>query len=174
MFKKYLIVVLATVLLFLFVVWLSSCIAHTPPPNIITTPVSVSANTIIQSIKSSDWLNSLFLLSIVISLAAAFNGLKLGWGAAAACIAGLLLKGALSNVWVYSSLGCVLVGCIGLFAVSVIRKNTALVEIIKGAQNLKRLVNDNDASAVLAAKQSKTTQNIVNTIKNELKAKDII
>jgi len=150
-----------------------SIIGRTGTTPVITPAVPTTALAVINNIKSTDWLNTLFLLAFVGSIFAGLNGLKAGWAGAAASLAGIAMKGALTQLWIYWILGVLLVAAILLVAASILMRKKALVEIIRGAQNLKKLVQADDAK-ILAEPQSKPTQKIVADIKTDLKLKGVI
>ncbi len=141
-------------------------------------PISPGTKIIYETIRSTDWLISLFLIGCVAGLFAGLNGLKIGWLGAASCIGGILIKSALSTIWIYWFMSFCLAGCILAVIASILLKNKALIEIIKGVQKAKdgMVVVDGENPAKVALEvelghQSKPTQKLVQLIKGDLKVK---
>jgi len=140
-------------------------------PVCVTEPVTPDLLPVISSMQNTDWLNTLFILGAVLSFFGGLNGLKVGWLALLSCVFGLVMKAALSNVWVYTAAGLALVLGLLVLSVSLFRKHQAIREIVTGVQNVKCYVEDTvDRSSVnehLAKDQSRTTQAIVRTMKGK-------
>ena len=173
MLRSYLIIFFIIVLLIILMVLAPGCTPTLSTPAVVK-PLSAGTAMVFNSMKSTNWVLSIFLLALVVCLMAGFNGMKTGWGGAAACFCGILLKGMLTQVWLYWSLGLMLVGGVGLYAASVLLKNRALTEIITGVQRIKgslTAVTIQGSSKVLAKEQSKATQHLVGKIKTDLKVK---
>lgn len=142
-------------------------------------PVKPTPTTAIiwQTISSTDWLMSVFLIAIVCAIFAGLNGVKAGWAGAFAAFVGILLKAALSNAWIYVAAGLVLVGCILLLVASIIWKNRAFVDILKGAQAVKNYAveqlnaNRVGINKMLSDEQNPSTQKLVQQVKSDLKLK---
>lgn len=159
---------------YLFMVGLCGC-AACPVPNPLAPPTapavaSQTAQAVVRSMQATDWVLSLLLIGSVLGVFAGLNGVKAGWAGLAACVVGIVLKAALASSYVYLMSGLIFMGCVLVAAASVLRKNVALKEIIKGAQKLKETFGDADkVSATLAAEQSPATQEIVQYTKADMK-----
>jgi len=132
-----------------------------------------TADTIWRTVRSTDWLASLFIVGFVCSLIAAGMGFgKLGLLSAFSCVAGLFLKAAFSQPWFYAVAGLLVLASTCLVIAGIAWKNKALREIVVGVQKVKQ---ENGASAVVSSimqdNQSKPTQALVQQIKGELKVK---
>lgn len=135
---------------------------------------------IINTIYKTDWLTSIFLLSIVLSIFIGLNGVKAGWLGAAAAFCGLLLKMAITNTWLWIAAGIFFLVIAGIAVFTVFVKSRALKEIIIGVQKIKtqnHVYNDNNGYAqlntvgvnkTLASTQSKSTKQIVKKVKEKL------
>ena len=127
---------------------------------------------------------SVLIIACVIGCFAGLNGIKAGWLGSLSALFGLILKSALSVVWVYWMSGLMLLGVVTAALASIIMKNRALKEIIVGTQNIKdQLVvanstmtktERNDANSILQANQSKITQKLVLQQKVALKLQGVI
>jgi len=158
----------------LILILLSGCVSSTMSRRpVLEKSVSNSMQLIQNTVKSSDWLMSAFLIAIVLGVFSGFNGLKTGWCAAGASLLGLILKSAMTQTWVYWSLGVLLIAGVLLVAASILMRKRALVEIIKGVQRLKEAASvcTEPEKLALAKTQSKPTQRIVAAIKTDLKLK---
>lgn len=163
LFGAILAAILITILLYL------TCCASVPT---VSPPAVPTTSTIVNTIQSTDWLMSILLMGCVAGLFAAFNGLKVGWAGVAACVGGIVLKAALSSTYVYWLCGFLFIGCVVAALASVLLKNTALREIIIGAQRVKAQVPD--SNIILANEQSTTTQKLVQKVKGALKVKGVL
>ena len=146
-----------------------------------TTPIHInpkpSVTQIIQeTISSTNWVMTIFILGAAASLFAGLNGLKVGWLALVSCIGGAFLKMALSVTWSYYFAGMVLIGAVVLAFVSIVFKNTVVKDLIVGGQLVKELYLKNkkqDVNNVLKVVQ-KTTQKYVKKVKTNLEKKGAI
>lgn len=168
-------IVLATII--------GGCVAAQPRPSPV--PVQPPTQIIWNTIQSTDWLMSLLLIGCVLGLFAGLNGLKAGWLGVISCIGGLALKAALTNTYVYWLCGFLFVGSVLVALASILYKNTALREIIKGVQNAKTMLDNvnpmsgnnfggklhNAVNDNLGSVQSKPTQKLVQYVKADLKIK---
>jgi len=147
---------------------MGGCNMANSPPTIIP-PVTSSIGLVTRYVSSTDWLNTLFLLSMVCSVFAGLNGLKTGWAGAAASLLGIVMKGAMTQVWIYWILGVLLIVGVLLVGASILMKNQALVQIVKGVQRLKKHALTHGEE--LQHAQSVPTQRLVSKIKTDLKIK---
>ena len=130
-----------------------------------------TADLVAQQVKSTDFLNTLFLLALVGSVFAALNGLKAGWAGAAASLGGIVLKGALTQTWIYWMLGVMLIGTVVLVAASILLKKKVVTELIQSTQRLKKVVRGDATDDDWTSVQSPDTKKVVAKTKAELKTK---
>ena len=148
---------------------LSGC-ASLPQPSVLD---SASSNTqiIMKTIRSTNWISSLLMIGFVMGLIAAF-GLdfkQLGLVTSGACIAGLFLSAAMSNLWFYIGAGLVVFASILIVIAGLVWKHKAIVEIVTGVEELKQGGDPKEDSKLLSASQSKHTQLMVQEVKAKLK-----
>ena len=149
-----------------------SLVSRTAPA--VTPVATTTAALVAQQVKSTDFLNTLFLLALVGSVFAALNGLKVGWAGAAASLVGIVLKGALTQTWIYWMLGVLLIGTTVLIGASIILKKRVITELIQSAQRLKKVVRGAGNAEDIAnpfQDQSPDTKKVVAQVKAELKTK---
>jgi hypothetical protein len=167
---NWILLLLGTVLIVLFLMTLGGCKILQPVDN--PPPSSDTGKIIWNTVSSMDWLGSLFLLGFVCSIIGAGLGFKkLGITCAASCVAGLFLKSALSTLWFYQAAALIVLASFLIVIAGIIYKNRAIVELIIGAQNLKKEAVTIPVSEVMQAAQSKTTQQLVDQVKSDLKLK---
>jgi len=156
---------------------LSGCASRKPITNPVTNPIINPApitNTIIQTIQSTDWIMSILLIGCVIGIFGGLNGMKTGWIGFLSCLAGIFLKSALTNVWVYWCCGLLFAGTVLVLIVSIIWKNKVIKELILSVQYLKQHVDTEVAKNIFSLTQSNDTVATVNQIKSVMKTKGII
>lgn len=142
--------------------------------SVIDNPIPPATKVIWKTIKSTDWLASLFILCIAGGVFAGLNGLKAGWVAVISALVGLVVKAGMSNVYMYWGCGLILLAVIVLVIVSIVIKNKAIKELICGTQKLRDefILQDRDTAVkVLAENQSKETTKLVLNTKANLKLK---
>ena len=130
-----------------------------------------------HTVKESNWLVTLAIPIIALGAVAMFNGAaKLGMSAVIFGAVNLFMALATARFALWMSI----FGLIGsglAVAASILSKNWALIDIIRGAQKLKEASSSNlpftnkTANGILAKEQSPTTQRIVQTVKTNLKLK---
>jgi len=164
-------------LLLLLALYLVGCIPFVQQPSNLPVIDNPTTQTIISTIKSTDWLFSGFLVIIFFGLAAGLNGMKSGFLVSLAALVSLSLKAALSVVWVYWALALLALAGGLLVALSVLVKNKAIREFIANIQKIKTITDDvpeaihikkvpTRVRAVLE-EQSVETKKIVKKVKNE-------
>jgi len=123
-----------------------------------------------KAAKNSNWLVTASILGMAAGVFALTNGAtKLGMASIASASVSLFMSLAVARfaLWmaVFGLIGSVLAA---LF--SILARRKALVEIIKGTQELKSLTPDKEkANEILANNQTSITKQIVQVVKNGLK-----
>jgi len=165
---KFLFWVALTIFIISIVTMLTSCnsLGYRPPVNNADT-----SSIIRETIYKTDWLTSMFLLSIVLSIFVGLNGVKAGWLGAIAAYCGLLLKMAISNTWLWVAAGIFFLVMAGVAVFTVFIKNKALKEIISNIQIFKDKFPKELATHLLKEElneQSSTTKKLVKKVKEKL------
>lgn len=139
--------------------------------------VTTNTEVLYETIKSTNWIASFLLIGFVLGLIGAF-GLgfrKIGLATSMACVAGIFLSAALSNLWFYVGAGLVVFASILIVVIGLFLKHRAITEIVTGVQSIRNNVlnskTDNLAKQMLRSKQSKETQQMVQEIKTRMKLK---
>jgi uncharacterized protein YceK len=126
-----------------------------------------------QAVKKSNWMITVSILGVAVGTFALLNGSKVGLPAIVASCVSLFMSLAVARYAGWMAV-CGLIGAVAACAVSILVKNKAFVEIIKGVQEVKNKVTTISKDAVndvLAGTQSKLTQNLVQKVKSTLKLK---
>jgi hypothetical protein len=170
----------------LFILAISGCSLlsnHTPNQPDVSIPnfTSVTWVNIKESVKSVSWITQLSILGIGLSVFALVNGMKIGIAGIVSCVACLFMGQAVVR---YGNIMAItgLIGASLLCIASILRKNTALFEIIKGVQEVKDknhaiiedeqpVLNRVGVNNTLRSKQSKVTRKLVEQIKTNIKLK---
>ena len=116
---------------------------------------SSDAQVITKTVKSTDWLMTLFIVVSVLGIIAGLHGLKSGWLVVAGCVAGAGMKAAFSIASTYILSGLIFVGVI------------AVVMVVVTIRSMKAKVN-------LGAKFQDAFKDVVGKVqdtKDELKSK---
>lgn len=165
----------------LLIFTLSSCALLQPvgdfitgkPQPTITTPTT-PANQLWHTVKKSNWITTLAIPIIALGAVAAFNGMiKLGMSAAIFGCVNLFMALATARFAMWMAVFG-LIGSAVTVVASILVKNKALIEIVKGGQIFK---NSNDETVLDSFKicqqevQSKPTQKLVQNVKTKLKLK---
>lgn len=153
-------------LIVVFLVFISGCALFQHHPSISVSPKPI--NQMWESVKKSDWLITVSIVGIAIGVFAFINGSKIGLPAIASCCVSLFMTLAVVRYATWMAI-CGLIGSVLACGVSILLRKKALVEIIKGAQHLKKEVSDIIGSETLKTYQSKPTQKLVQQIKTNLK-----
>ena len=144
-----------------------------PTTPIIPTPI----DQLWQAAKQGNWLISVSILGIAAGVFALMNGSKIGIPAAMASCVSLFMSLAVARFATWMAVFG-LIGSVAICAASILLKNKALVEIIKGTQVVKNLLPQSipvDADKIFTAtdllqrEQSKSTQRLVQKTKGRLK-----
>ena len=154
---------------------LSGCAALPNSQTSFMDGASTNTQIIYQTIRSINWVASLLLVGVVLGLIAAFGlGFKqLGLVTSGACVAGLFLSAAMSNTFFYVAAGLVVLASIIFVIAGLIWKHRAMVELVKGGNELLRAIPaPKTVKKTLQEQQSKHTQSMVQQIKGKLKVKD--
>jgi hypothetical protein len=124
---------------------------------------------------------SLLLIGVVAGVFTGLNGIKAGWLGAIAATVGIMLKSALTLVWMYWLCGFVLAGTMLAALASVLFKNRAIQSLVVGIQKGKEAVanapsTNIDTRAVInselqAAQTTSGVQKIIKRVKADLKLK---
>lgn len=132
-----------------------------------------------QTVKKSNWLTTLAIPIIALGAVAVFNGAaKLGFSTIIFGCVNLFMALATARFALWMSIFG-LIGSVAAVAASILSKNKALIEIIRGIQKSKTAANIAGADVhagilinrVLSREQSPPTQKIVQTVKTNLKLK---
>lgn len=169
--------VLSTIFTIAITLILTGC-AVTQPYNP-TAPISNNTTVIWKVIQSTDWLASLFMVGFVLGIIGVGLGFgKLGLVSSFACVAGLFLKASMSNVWFYTAAGLIVVASALIVLAGIVTKNKALRELVQGIQQGKTAISEIHGleekeliNTQLKDSQSKTTRQVVESIKAYLKIK---
>lgn len=163
---------IAAILICFIVAAITGCVTlqqREPVPVIPPTP----ATQLWQAAKGSNWLVTLSILGIAAGTFATLNGQKWGISGIITCSVSLFMALAVARfAWWMAVFG--LIGSVLLCVASILLKKRALVEIICGAQEIKKyapLDKYTKVNKILEDKQSKSTQKIVKKIKTNLKIK---
>jgi len=174
--------IICGLLVAVLLVLINSCALFQPADNWFKPkpkPVSTSpTNQLWQTAKKSNWITTLAIPIIALGAVAAFNGMvKLGMSAAIFGCVNLFMALATARFAMWMAVFG-LIGSVVTVGASILVKNKALIEFIKGAQTIKTEI-DNGAkptcskqiNQILSNKQSKPTQKLVQNIKTNLKLK---
>jgi len=101
--------------------------------NRILSPSASDTRTIIQTVHSTDWLMTAFIVVTVLGAIAGLHGIKSGWLVSAGCILGAGMKAAFSVVSVYMLSGLIFVGVI-LIVVVVMTTRTLKTKALTAGQ----------------------------------------
>ena len=131
-----------------------------------------------KAVQKSNWLVTVSIIGISISVFALLNGSRAGFAGIVACSVNLYMALATARyAQVMALLG--LAGSILLGLVSILVKNKALKELIMGIQNLKKETKENkltigpyDITDIVKAVQSYSTKKIVSEIKGKMKLQE--
>lgn len=125
--------------------------------------------------KGVNWLATVSILGIAIGVFGLMNGSKFGVPAAVASCVSLFMTLAVARFALWMAV-CGLIGSVLVCIASILLKNKALVEIIKGVQKAKdNTIEDSGGLPAIEllkqelGKQTKSTQKIVQQIKGNLK-----
>ena len=148
----------------------SNFITGKPEP-VITNPTPTKQ--LWHTVKKSNWITTLAIPIIAFGAVAAFNGMvKLGMSAAIFGCVNLFMALATARFAMWMAVFG-LIGSAVTVAASILVKNKALVEIIKGVQSYKQVyMQDTTTENInneLGGNQSKPTQKLVQNIKTNLK-----
>ena len=138
----------------------------------VVTPPS-SQQQLWQTVKKSNWLVTLAIPIIALGAVAKFNGAaKLGMSAVIFGAVNLFMALATARFALWMSIFGLIGSGLAVTA-SILSKNKALVEIIKGVQDYRRgkIEHDDLDTKLKAAQKSSTTQKIVQVVKTKLKLK---
>jgi hypothetical protein len=123
---------------------------------------------IITTIHSTDWLASAFMVVVALGVAITIMGLKSGIAVAGGGLAGSFLKAALSVTEVYWVLGALFIATIVLLIAATLRKNKAIVELVRNIQCLRLWRKSSERKEIncyLTNHQNKDTRRIVQRVK---------
>jgi len=127
-----------------------------------------------QTVKKSNWTTTIAIPIIALGAVAAFNGMvKLGMSAAIFGCVNLFMGLATARFAMWMAVFG-LIGSVVTVATSILMKNKALIEIIRGVQKFKEGSIDRPTKETLKQVlkiQSKPTQKLVQNIKTNLKLK---
>ena len=123
-----------------------------------------------KAAKNSNWLVTASILGMAAGVFALTNGAtKLGMASIASASVSLFMSLAVARFALWMAVFG-LIGSIAAALFSILARRKALMEIIKGTQELKSLVPDKEsANEILANNQTSITKQIVQVVKNGLK-----
>lgn len=160
--------------LILIIFYSTGCTTLKTVPVATTPPSQNSSEVIYKAISTTDWTSSIFIIGIVLCTFAALNGLKQGWIGAASVGVGMFLKAGLSNTWVWTMCGVLLVCSVALGIISVIVRYKALYQVVSSVENQKKhdRVFWDYSYKEFFTKQSKDTQKVVKQMKKDIRKKE--
>ena len=133
--------------------------------NIAPTP----GNQLYQAAKKANWLVTLSIIGIAAGVFAMVNGAtKIGMASIAGCSVSLFMSLAVARFALWMAVFG-LIGSVAAALFSILVRRKALVEIIRGVQKFKNGPFDGISIKERLEDQSKTTKQIVNNVKSELK-----
>ena len=144
-----------------------------------TDPVLKPTEQLWNVVKKSNWLVTFSILGIAAGAFAFFNGSKMGLPAIGAGCVSLFMTLATARFATWMAICGMIGSCVAVIA-SILIKNKALKDIICNIQKIKDTAKDNGNSISgnvikeTLLKQEKSTQKLVQKIKNNLKLKKII
>ena len=123
-----------------------------------------------RAAKNSNWLVTASILGMAAGVFALTNGAtKLGMASIASASVSLFMSLAVARFALWMAVFG-LIGSIAAALFSILARRKALMEIIKGTQELKSLTPDKEkANEILANNQTSITKQIVQVVKNGLK-----
>lgn len=134
-------------------------------------PIDLSAgqSQLWDAVRNSNWLVTLSIVGIAASIFAYLNGSKLGLAGVAACCVSLFMALAVARFATWMAV-CGLIGSVVASVVSILVKNTALKEIIKGVQGYRavKIEHDDIDTHLESAQEHKSTKKIVKKVKDKL------
>ena len=173
---KYILEILFLIMVFYLLVLASGCAVLTKPAVDKLPEVYNSGRELVKVVRSTNWLATVCILGATLSVFAALNGIKWGYGGIVACFAGLTMTFMAAKYAAWLA-GFGLFGSVILCIASVLLKNNALKEIIKGVQRIKAMstIDTKEAqNGMLAEVQTKPTKKLVQKTKMDMKLKGII
>ena len=144
------------------------------PPEILAKPTVQ----LWQAAKESNWLVTISIIGIGVGIFIIFKGKEWGMGLIISCCAILFVTLAVARFAWWMALGG-LIGSIGILYISILSKNKALRQIVKGGELFKKNVKSRNKinykeafnNAQIKAQKSKSTSKLVKKIKTKLKVK---
>lgn len=136
-------------------------------------------NQIGQAVKSTNWLVTVSILAIALSVAAVFNGSKIGLGALIGSLTSLTMALMVARyATVIAFVGLIL--AVGVLIYSIFIKNRALFEIFNTVEKAKEVLKVEDHLKIfngdesIASKiQSPITKKVVNKLQRKLNGKKL-
>ena len=157
--------------LLILICYLGGCLPSCNyPGNTGGVPGNDTNGTVKSTVNIMNWLLAASVLGIGLSVFSIANGVKLGFAGIATSIVMIIVTLAITKYSaIIAGFGLILtlIGAVLLVSYSIFIKNKAIKEIIIGVQKLKKSVSD--GSKTLADEQSKSTQSLVDKVKNNLK-----
>lgn len=162
--------VIVFIILSLLCVGLFSCsLLPTSGGSTITT-VPTAAQQLFKAAKNSNWLVTVSILGIAAGAFAFLNGSKIGISCIGASCISLFMALAVARFSTWMAVFG-LIGSLASVCISVLVKNRAVKEIVMGVEELKPAEGGNysGTNKILANIQTKSTQKLVQNVKNKLK-----
>ncbi len=163
---KAIVVIIFTLFLMML---LSGCsLLPTSGGSIITGPVPTPIQQLYKAAKNSNWLVTISILGVAAGAFAFLNGSKMGLPCIGASCISLFMALAVARFSMWMAVFG-LIGSLASVCISVLVKNRAVKEIVVGVQEYKSNTVIGTMNSVLAEKQSKSTQKLVQSVKSKLK-----
>ena len=149
------------------------------PTNPTTPDIIPDADQLVQVVKQTNWLATLSIIGIGAGFFSFLNGGTRGLQAMASCfvVLSIVLGVAKYSAWIA---GIAMAGAVCLMAYTILMKNRAIKEVVKGGENLKMIAGGSNNPAIVQlcdifksayGNQSPITKALVDNIQKSLGAK---
>ena len=158
--------------LLILICYLGGCLPSCQYPN--NPVIDTNGNTMKPILNSMNWVATLSVLGIGLSVFALLNGNKLGFAGIGASLVTLFTTAAMAkySAWIaWFAVVFILVGVVSVCIYSIWINRKALKQLVKGAQILKGQIPNGDGSKLLKSVQSKSTQKLVQGVKGQLRVR---
>ena len=159
---------------FVSLIWLCLLLVGCNMPEVKPLVPTIPQQTLINTIVKTDWIITVSILGVALSVIAWMNGSKTAIGVMAGCgIAIWMQLTVVRYAHILAWMG--LVFAVGIILWTVFVKNRALREIVNGVQNYRKYNEPVDSIGlkVWLREQNKTTKKIVSKIKGEKPGKKV-
>jgi len=165
--------VLFLICLFYLLINLMGCrVLQQAPDNSAIDEAPLPVQQMYKVVHKTNWTSTFCILGIVVGLFAGLNGIKAGWAAVISCCAGLFMSLATAR-YAHIMAGLGLVSSVAAMLASIIMKNRAIIDLIKGVQVVKQNVQTerDEINSMMKQQQSRDTEKVVISTKAKLKLK---